>query len=306
MFSHNLITRFLIIIVLVCVNQTVIMHSAEHDAGKQLTKKCAHKILKSLNVLHALLINRSALVRSNVCLKALQTQALISTAINAQATRSAIAQFDQLVANTVLVSNITGLETINGAPVTGILNLGPTGSTGLQGAQGPTGNTGNQGAQGPTGFTGYTGPVAPPSFFLRTSKQDTQVAVLTPDPQVITFTATDFTDLWFNALNQTYVCPATGVYEISYQISFSRLTDGARTSAQGMVLLNGTSAGNIIPQSVGQVTIGTFSNFPQSLSLTFIVSLAENDQIRLAFIAQPPVYLSGITNVATISINRIY
>lgn len=280
-------------------------HNAE-SACKQLAKTCMHHIARSLNVSRALFVNRSAAITGKTCLNQLQTKAIISTAFNAPVSRSARTHFDQLVANILLVSNITGLETINGIPVTGILNLGPTGSTGPQGSQGLTGNTGAQGPQGATGFTGYTGPVAPPSFFLRTSKQDSQVAVLTTDPQVITFTATDFTDLWFSALNQTYVCPSTGVYEISYQISFSRLTDGARTSAQGMVLLNGTSAGNIIPQSVGQVTIGTFSNFPQSLSLTFIISLAENDQIRLAFIAQPPVYLSGITNVATLSINRIY
>jgi hypothetical protein len=236
----------------------------------------------------------------------LQTQALTSQVLSAQAARSSYTEFNQLITNTVMVSHVTGLGTINGTPVTGILNLGPTGNTGPDGNQGFSGNSGPQGAQGPIGFTGNTGPVAPASFFLRASKSDTQVATSTTDPQIISFTATDFTDFWFSILNQNYVCPSTGVYEVSYQISFSRVTDGARTSAQGMVLLNGSTAANIIPQSVGQVTVNGSSNFSQSLSHTFIISLSENDEISLAFIAQPPVNLAGITNVATISVNRIY
>lgn len=305
MFSHNLNTRFLLF-VLMYSNHTVMPHCVRDNIVSKLTRARVSKIVESLTVSCALRVNHSAIVRGKTCLNVLQTQALTSNAFSAQAGRSFDTEFNQLIANAVLVSNITGLETINGTPVTGILNLGPTGNTGPEGNQGFTGNSGAQGAQGPIGFTGNTGPVAPASFFLRASKGDTQVATSTTDPQIIRFTATDFTDFWFSILNQNYVCPSTGVYEISYQISFSRVTDGARTSAQGMVLLNGSSTGNIIPQSVGQVTVNGSSNFSQSLTHTFIIALSENDEISLAFIAQPPVNLAGITNVATISINRIY
>jgi hypothetical protein len=204
------------------------------------------------------------------------------------------------------VSNLTGVETINGLPITGILNLGPTGNTGPQGSQGPTGNSGNQGAQGPIGFTGITGPVAPASFFFRASKNDTQTAIASTDPQVVNFTSTDFADGWTNTANTVYTCPSTGVYEISYSISFGRSANGAAVPAQAMILLNGIALANIVSQSVEQATVPTSLLTAQSLAHTMLLSLTQGDQIRLAFIAQPPVLVSGLANNAMLSVNRVY
>lgn len=280
--------------------------ATKNDGQQLLSKSCNNKKIRSLRVTDSMKVNQSAQIFARACLNRLATTNLTTTSLIASVGNAANTEFTNLVVDTLLVANLTGVQTINGLPVTGILNLGPTGNTGPQGAQGPTGNSGNQGAQGPTGFTGITGPVAPASFYFRASKTDTQTAIASTDPQVVNFSSTDFADRWTNTANTVYTCPSTGVYEISYLITFGRSVGGAVTSAQSMVLLNGTALANIISESVEQATVSAFPNIPQSLSHTFVISLTQGDEIRLAFIAQPPVVLTGIANIATMSVNRIY
>lgn len=276
------------------------------SAYQHVSKSIKNKKVRSLRITDSVQINQSAQVFQRACLNRLATTNLTTTSLIASVGNAANTEFTNLVVDTLLVANLTGVQTINGLPVTGILNLGPTGNTGPQGAQGPTGNSGNQGAQGPTGFTGITGPVAPAAFYFRASKTDTQDAIASTDPQVVNFSSTDFADGWTNTANTVYTCPSTGVYEISYSISFGRPTSGAATTAQSMILLNGIALANIVSQSVEQAIVPASLLRAQSLAHTMILSLAQGDQIRLAFIAQPPVQVSGIANNATLSVNRIY
>lgn len=286
-----------------CAEKNAPIEVLEHD---HLCKSIKNKKIRSLRITDSVQINQSAQIFQRACLNRLVTGNLATTALNASVGNASNTEFTNLIVNTLIVANLTGVQTINGLPVTGILNLGPTGNTGPQGSQGPTGNSGNQGVQGPIGFTGITGPVAPASFYFRASKTDFQTAIASNDPQVVNFNSTDFADGWTNTANTVYTCPSTGVYEISYSITFGRSASGAATTAQSMILLNGIALANIVSQSVEQATVPTSLLRSQSLAHTMILSLAQGDQIRLAFIAQPPVQVSGIANNATLSVNRIY
>ncbi len=76
--------------------------------------------------------------------------------MNATTVTAQSVQTSSLVAQTLLVTTLTGVQTING---TGVPS--GAGSTGNTGPQGPQGLPGAQGVPGPQGVTGFTGNTVP-------------------------------------------------------------------------------------------------------------------------------------------------
>ncbi|MEI8124365.1 MAG: hypothetical protein WCG42_01260 [Parachlamydiaceae bacterium] len=99
---------------------------------------------------------------------------------------------------------------------------GPTGATGLTGATGATGPTGATGLTGPTGSTGPTGPTGPANLAAYGLFYNNFVATaITPGSAFIIPTASSIPNSGVNATDtQTFTVSTSGVYQISYSVTF--------------------------------------------------------------------------------------
>ncbi|BDC34814.1 hypothetical protein Noda2021_07720 [Candidatus Dependentiae bacterium Noda2021] len=253
---------------------------------------------------HSVVANNVAVqdsMRVNGCstIADLTSTNLTANVINADIGTVGTAQFSSLFANTLIVPTITGVQTING---TGIQSSSLTGNTGPNGLQGPTGPQGSPGITGESGTTGNTGPKAAAINYFQASLATPFSPIDSSDPQIITFDSVNFSNGWTTPDNTVFICPATGIYEISYILSY-RITSGINT-IQTFVLLNGTSIFNRITESVQNRSLSS-SGFIESASLTFIIGLNAGLQLRLGFVGQSNISFQDIPNIATFSVNRI-
>ncbi len=114
---------------------------------------CKSKSFKQLCITH------SACVKNRLCTENFASCALSANEIDPDLARAQEAQFTDLTTTyltgtTAFITNLTGIQTINGLNIADLLApaitgaTGVTGATGQQGAQGLTGLAGSQGAQG--------------------------------------------------------------------------------------------------------------------------------------------------------------
>lgn len=260
---------------------------------KQYTTVCANQLLVKNN-----LIVGGQTTATTTCANTVETEILNANTIQVVNLASNI-----INASGATITNITGLSGINGVPINGIINNAPTGPAGATGPIGATGITGITGNTGPRGFTGFTGSATTAALnYVQALKTNTQAAAATAAPQLVTFSSNPAIQGWTSDLT-AYTCPATAIYQISYSMTFDT-TDNSAAGLQAVVLLNGVVIGSAIPDSYAAHYYNAFGA-PITLSQTFIVSLNQNDVLRLAFVAQPPIELTPVTNSATMSINRI-
>lgn len=260
---------------------------------KQYTSVCANHLVIKNN-----LSVGGQSTATTTCANTVQTDVLNAGTIQA------VNLFSDIInASGATITNITGLSGINGIPLNGIINNAPTGPAGNTGPIGATGITGITGNTGPLGFTGFTGSATTAAQnYVQALKTNTQAAAATAAPQLVTFSSNPAIQGWVSDLT-AYTCPSTAIYQISYSMTFDT-TDNSAAGLQGVVLLNGVAIGSAIPDSYATHYYNAFGS-PITLSQTFIVSLTQNDVVRLAFVAQPPIQLTPVANSATMSINRI-
>ncbi|BDC34815.1 hypothetical protein Noda2021_07730 [Candidatus Dependentiae bacterium Noda2021] len=265
---------------------------------KTYDRVCAQKIA----VKHNLCAHQ--VTAQSVCANEIQTQSLSADTLSAELLRS-----DVITADSATITNITGVLTLNGLPLSVFGEFGPTGAQGTQGATGAPGLSGLTGNTGLQGQTGNTGAIQNPQSFIMSEKDDLQAAADTFDPQIISFTFDIISSGWVRA-GAVFTCPQTSLYQISYSLNFDT-SDTSPAPITGLVLLNGTTVGNAIPSSYSASAFAGQST-PTALFQTFIVSLTAGDELRLAFIAEPlgvlnpsPIQLIPSPISATIAINRI-
>jgi hypothetical protein len=108
---------------------------------------------------NTLCVKKTACVTNNVCAKNLAVCQLCSNEVDpvlvtAQNARITSLDTRYLTGTNAFITNLSGIQTINGQAITGLLVPGITGGDGITGI---TGNTGPQGAQGLTGLPGAQG-----------------------------------------------------------------------------------------------------------------------------------------------------
>ncbi|MFZ5953519.1 MAG: hypothetical protein ACOYT8_00290 [Candidatus Dependentiae bacterium] len=270
------------------------------DLSKNNIFKSDKKKIKSSVIANLMGVEDTLSVRENSCSNELYANELTTCILNASTVNAQTVQFSSLIANTLIATSLTGVQTING---TGLITSNLTGNTGPQGPQGNTGPQGLPGNTGATGFTGNTGPKAAATSYFRASLSTPFTPIDSSDPQVITFDSTDFAQGWTNIGNTAYICPETGIYEISYVISFRTATSAPPASIQTFVLLNGVFA--ILFPSVQYRAFLNTSNYIESATHTFITALNAGNAIRLGFIGQSNISFENIPNIATLSVNKI-
>lgn len=255
-----------------------------------------------------------ALVGQNLCASNICAQAVCTDVVQAETVQDPVITLTTLTADAIeaqqaAITFLTGVLTINGNPINQVAGTGPTGpagAAGAQGAPGPDGLTGNTGSRGPTGPAGVA--TIPQSYFMG-AKTDTQQAQSLPfTPQVVTGLTPVASNGWtIDGTNTILTCPQTATYQISYSLTFNT-TDNSFAPIQGLVLLNGTGLGNDIGVSYAGGFYSGSNGQIVSMSQTFLIQLSVGDQIRLAFIAQPPIQLTAVgfnSTSATLAINRV-
>ncbi|MFZ5953520.1 MAG: hypothetical protein ACOYT8_00295 [Candidatus Dependentiae bacterium] len=256
---------------------------------------------------------QNAMVKNNLCAKKVCTQVVCADSIQTQNLQDPVLRVSTLTTDTVtavqaIITNITGIETINGQSIESLGGTGPTGAAGAQGAEGAPGANGLTGNTGPRGLTGPTGlPTSPQNYLMATKDDIQQAQAFSIDPQVVTSVIPFFISGWtVDGTNTIFTCQQTAIYQISYSLTFNT-TDNSPAPIQGVILLNGTATANAIPASyAGGYYTGNNGELV-SLFQTFLISLSAGDQLRLAFIAEPPIQLNlGIFSTsATLAINRV-
>lgn len=117
------------------------------------------------------------------------------------------------------IQNLSGVQTINGLDIAGLLAPAITGATGL------TGYTGQQGAQGLTGVQGPQGAPGPQGIAF---EQTNYAAVNKTTPQVLStnvtpveYDAFELNDGWTTTDFQTFIIPTAGLYRFTYSITYT-------------------------------------------------------------------------------------
>ncbi len=108
---------------------------------------------------NSLCVKKTACVSNNLCVKNLAVCQLCSheidpVVVTAQNARIAALDTRYLTGTNAFITNLSGVQTINGQAITGLIVPGITGPDGITGI---TGNTGPQGAQGLTGLPARKG-----------------------------------------------------------------------------------------------------------------------------------------------------
>lgn len=260
------------------------------------TKKHQKKI-KSSACANSLIAHDAVSVQGGTTVTDAYANTVAACSLNATTVTAQSVQTSSLVADTLLVTTLTGVQSINGTGVPS--GAGSTGNTGPQGPQGLPGTQGIPGPQGATGFTGNTGPKAPATNYFRASLS----TPFTPSvgTQAITFDSLDFAQGWTTSNNTAFVCPETAVYEISYVISFRTAPLASPAALQALILLNGFT----LFESVQYRAFLNSGSSIESATYTFISFLPAGAQISLGFVGQSNISFDNIPNIATLSVNKI-
>lgn len=222
------------------------------------------------------------------------TPKLIAILINSCVTTANSATFSELNTSDLIgidaqITNLSA-DSINGNNFFGGIP-GATGITGITGNTGPAGQgvTGAQGAQGPTG-------VFVQDNLFQVNKT-TQQTFITPST-TINFNNTDFNSNWTLA-NTTFVCPASGLYRVSYSLTAFTFSGGYFLV---QVIVNNLA---ILPQS--QVAAAIESTDPKTASYSFIAFFDQGDVLRLsanAFLGNASL-ISDLPVVASLSVVKL-
>lgn len=162
-------------------------------------------------------------------------------------------------------SSITGPT---GAPSNVTGPTGPTGPTG-QGITGPTGATGSQGPTGLAGALGnYVSAYSTAIFSAGSTNFFSNLAI--NNPVLI--------DGWTYDGIDTLICPATGIYLITYHVT--AITPAVTYST--VVVLRDSNTG--LPNSSSSIRLPSQANdYPLPLTRTFLASLTAGDALNLRY-----------------------
>jgi hypothetical protein len=261
-------------------------------------KQCKSKSFKELCVKH------SACVKNRLCTENFASCALSANEIDPDVVRAQEAQFTDLTTTyltgtSAFITNLTGVQTINGLDIADLLApaitgaTGVTGATGQQGAQGLTGTPGVQGAQGPQGAAFEQ------NDYVAVNKTSSQV--LSSSISTIQYDAFELNDnnSWTTTDFQTFIIPTAGLYRFTYSITY---TSTVNLSFVSNAFLNSFT---ISPAQL-RVTDNT-PNQVRTISTSFLERVFSNNStlsIRVV-IGSNPATLTGLPVISSFSATRL-
>lgn len=276
----------------------------ELQNGKHLIDYDVYKSSCKPKCFNTLCVKQSACIKNNLCVAGSMASCQLCanevdpTIVSAQNARINALDTTYLTGTNAVIANLSGIQTINGLDITGLLVPGITGGTGITGI---TGNTGPQGDQGPTGLQGAQGPQG--VAFI----QDDYFAVTKTTPQVldpnlstiIEYDAFELNDGWSTTNFQTFTIPSTGLYRVTYSITYTSTVEMIMIAT---AFLNGFT---ITPGQIG-VSDNT-ANQPRTFSTSFLVQINQaNSTIGVRTVTSgDPATLTGLPVVSSFSATRL-
>lgn len=195
------------------------------------------------------------------------------------------------------IQNLSGVQTINGLDIAGLLAPAITGATGL------TGYTGQQGAQGLTGVQGPQGAPGPQGIAF---EQTNYAAVNKTTPQALTtnvtpiqYDAFELNDGWTTTDFQTFIIPTAGLYRFTYSITY---TSTVNLSFVSNVFINSFT--------VSAAQLGVTDNTPnqvRTISTSFLERVfSPNSTLIIRVVTgNNPANISGLPVVSSFSATRL-
>lgn len=251
-----------------------------------------------------LCVKQSACIGNNLCVKNLALCQLCSneidpTLVTAQNARIASLTTSYLTGTNAFITNLSGIQTINGLAITGLLVPAITGGTGITGI---TGNTGPQGAQGLTGVPGAQGPQGVAFVqedYFAANKTGTQT-IGSSSNTVVQYDAFELNDGWTTSDFQSFTIPTTGLYRITYSITFTSTVNLA------LVFVATLNSFAIFPSQF--VVSDNTPNQPRTLSISFLAQITQANSslgVRINNGSASSATIAGLPVVASISATKL-
>lgn len=253
---------------------------------------------------NTLCVKQSACICNNLCVKNLALCQLCSneidpTIVTAQNARIALLNTSYLTGTNAFITNLSGIQTINGLGITGLLVPGITGGAGITGI---TGNTGPQGVQGLTGAQGAQGPQGVAFVqedYFAANKTGTQT-IGSSSSTVVQYDAFELNDGWTTSDFQSFTIPTTGLYRITYSITF---TSTVNLSLVFVATLNSFA---IFPSQF--IVSDNTPNQPRTFSISFLAQITQANSslgVRINNGNASSASIAGLPVVASISATKL-